>query len=149
MLSVRPSAVIEAPMERVWLLLTREAGFGYWTEAVVVAAEPEGAARPGQQLHVVTRAMGWAFAVTIEVREVDAERRRLRFTAALPFGVVNDQVMSVGVAEGGRAAVEFECDISYPPGWWGWTVRLLARGMRRGPAAALARLKRAAEAPPA
>lgn len=132
-------------MERVWLLLTREAGFDYWTEAVVVAVEPEGAARPGQLLHVVTRALGWAFAVTIEVREVDAERRRLRFTAQLPFGVVNDQVMSVSGAEDGRAAVLFDCGLSYPPGWRGWTVRLLARGLRRGPAAALARLKRAAE----
>lgn len=106
-LSVCPSAVIEAPVERVWDLLTRPDSFHLWADAVLVAAEPEGRARPGQLLHLVTRAIGWAFAVTIEVREVDAELRRLRFLVRLPFGVVNDEVITMAGAGAGGTLVRF------------------------------------------
>jgi hypothetical protein len=45
--------------------------------------------------------------------------------------------------------VRLGCDFSYPPGWRGRLTRtLMAREVRRGPANALARLKRAAEAAP-
>jgi uncharacterized protein YndB with AHSA1/START domain len=139
--------VVEAPAERVWTLLTRPEGFHLWSDAAVVVAEPEGAARPGQELHLVTKALGWAYAVTIAVREVDAERRRLRFLAELPHGIVNDQTITMEDAGGGRALVRFGCEYSFPPGRRGELLRLLrTRGLRRGPADALRRLKRAAEA---
>lgn len=106
-LSVCPSAVVDAPVERVWDLLTQPEGFHLWADAAVVAAEPDGPARPGQVLHLVTRALGWAFAVTITVREVDAEQRRLHFVVELPFGIVNDEVITMAEAGGGRTLVRF------------------------------------------
>lgn len=106
-LSVCPSAVVEAPVERVWELLTRPEGFDLWVDAVVVAAEPEGPVRPGSRLHLVTRALGWRFAVTIEVREVDAERRRLRFLVELPFGMMNDEVVTMADSGDGGTLVRF------------------------------------------
>lgn len=105
--SVCPSAIVEAPVARVWELLTRPEGFHLWTDAALVAAEPPGEARPGQELHLVTKAFGWTFAVRISVREVDAERRRLRFVVDLPFGVANDQVTTLSEAGGGRTLVRF------------------------------------------
>jgi uncharacterized protein YndB with AHSA1/START domain len=105
--SVCPSAVVEAPPERVWELLTRPEGFHLWTDAALVAAEPPGEAHAGQELHLVTRALGWTFAVAISVREVDAERRRLRFAVRLPFGVVNDQVTTIADAGDGKSLVRF------------------------------------------
>jgi len=149
-LTVTPNAVVEAPIERVWSLLTRPDGFHLWVDAAMVAAEPEGRARPGQQLHLVTKALGWAFAITIEIAEVDAERHRLRFQVELPFGVVDDQVVTMSTAEGERTHVSYVADYSFPPGWWGqvlWALR--ARGLRRGTVDSLRRLKRAVEAPPA
>jgi uncharacterized protein YndB with AHSA1/START domain len=105
--SVCPSAVVDAPAERVWGLLTRPEGFHLWTDAALVAAEPPGQAHPEQELHLVTRAFGWAFPVTISVREVDAERRRLRFVVRLPFGVANDQEITIAEAGDGRSLVRF------------------------------------------
>jgi uncharacterized protein YndB with AHSA1/START domain len=99
--------VIAAPVERVWELMTRPEAFDLWADAAVVAAEPEGPAQPGQELHLVTNALGLTFAVRIRVQEVDAERRRLRFLADLPFGVVNDQVTTMADAGGGTTLVRF------------------------------------------
>ena len=106
-LSVCPSAVIDAPVDRVWDLMTRPEGFDLWTDATLVSAEPDGHAAAGQELHLVTKALGWSFAVRISVREVDPERHRVGFLVALPFGVVNDQVMTLAEAGEGRTLVRF------------------------------------------
>jgi hypothetical protein len=145
--SVAPSTEVEAYIEKVWSLLTRPDGFDLWSEAVLVAAEPEGRAHPGQILHLVTRALGWASAITIEVLEVDAERHRLHVLIRLPFGLVNDEVIAMTEAGEDRTLVRFRCDYTLPPGWWGRVLGvLLRRDIRRGPVTALRRLKRAAEA---
>jgi uncharacterized protein YndB with AHSA1/START domain len=106
-LSVCPAAVVDAPVDKVWELLTRPEGFDLWADAKVVAAEPEEPARPGQRLHLVARALGWGFAVTIAVREVDVEGRRLRFLVDLPFGVVNDEVVTMAATGDGGTLVRF------------------------------------------
>ncbi len=112
----------------------------------MVVAEPEGTVRPGQRLHLVTRALGWTFAVTAEVREVDAGGHRLRLLAELPFGGTSDEAVSVARAGDGRALVRFDRQASFRPGWPGVLARaLLARKLRRGAEASLRRLKRAAE----
>ena len=105
--SVCPSAVVDAPVERVWEIVTQPEGFDLWTDASLVAAEPPGPASPGQELHFVTRALGRSFAIRISVREVDAERHRLHFVVALPFGIVNDEVMTFVEAGEGRTLVRF------------------------------------------
>ena len=106
-LSVCPSAVVDAPIDRVWDLVTRPEGFDLWTDATLVSAEPHGHASAGQELHLVTRALGWTFAIGISVREVDEVRHRLGLVVALPFGVVNDQVMTFAEAAGGRTLARF------------------------------------------
>src|SRR5215469_14579690 len=105
--SVCPSALVQAPVDRVWELVTRPEGFDLWPDAALVVAEPHGPACPGQELHLVTRALGWSFAVRISVREVDPEHRRLHFLVSLPFGIVNDEVMTLTEAGVGRTLVRF------------------------------------------
>ncbi|HYW23949.1 MAG TPA: SRPBCC family protein [Terriglobales bacterium] len=105
--SVCPSTVVDAPVERVWEIVTQPQGFDLWADASLVTAEPPGPASAGQELHLVTRALGWTFAVRISVREVDAERHRLHLVVALPFGVVNDEVMTFAEAGEGRTLVRF------------------------------------------
>lgn len=106
-LSVCPSDIVETPVDRVWALLTWPEGFDMWADASLVAAEPEGEAQPGQQLHLVTRAIGLNFAVTIDVLEVDADRGRLHFLVHLPFGMINDEVITMAGAGPGRTLVRF------------------------------------------
>src|SRR5690348_6731500 len=94
-LSVCPSALVEAPVERVWSLVARPEGYDRWVDAALVAAEPDGPVQPGQQLHLVTRELGWTFAITFHVDEVDAERHRLHLLIELPMGVVNDETITM------------------------------------------------------
>ena len=105
--SVCPSAVFEAPIDLVWELMTQPGGFDGWTDATMVSAEPEGPAQPGQRLHLVTRALGLTFAVTIAVREVDAERHRLHLVVSLPFGLVNDELVTMTDVGDGRTLIRF------------------------------------------
>jgi uncharacterized protein YndB with AHSA1/START domain len=106
-LSVCPSAVVQAPAPRVWSLLTRPEGLDEWLDGIVVGAEPEGGARPGQLIHLVTSALSLRFAVTIEVVEVDVERRRLGLRVELPLGLVNDEVVTLTDLGDGTTLVRF------------------------------------------
>jgi uncharacterized protein YndB with AHSA1/START domain len=105
--SVCPSAAIEAPVARVWGLLTSPEGFDSWADATVVAAEPPGRAQPGQRLRLATSALGRSFPVAISVLEVDADRRRLRLLVDLPFGLRNDETITLAPAGEGRTIARF------------------------------------------
>ena len=100
-------AVVEAPVERVWDLVTSPDEYGRWTDATLVGAEPPGAARSGQRLRLMTSALGHAFRVDMSVLDVDAERRSLRLLIRLPFGLVNDETITVVPAGGDRTIVRF------------------------------------------
>jgi uncharacterized protein YndB with AHSA1/START domain len=106
--SVCPSALVEAPIERVWDMLTRPDGLDTWADAILVSADPAGPARPGQRLRMTTTpALGRTFPVTIDVLEVDVERHRLRFRVDLPLGLVNDETVTITDAGDGRTLVRF------------------------------------------
>jgi hypothetical protein len=96
--SVCPMAVVEAPVERVWDLVTSPEEFGSWADAMLVRAEPPGRARAGQRLRLVTSALGHAFRVEMSVLEVDAGQRRLRLLIRLPLGLVNDETITMSPA---------------------------------------------------
>lgn len=100
-------AVVEAPAEQVWGLVTDPEEFGSWADATLVGAEPPGRACAGQRLHLVTRALGRAFRVDMSVLEVDAERRRLHLLIHLPLGLVNDETITLAAAGDGRTVVTF------------------------------------------
>jgi len=105
--SVCPSAIVSAPPERVWELLTSPEGVDAWVDAAVVAAEPDGPARPGQRLRLEASALGRRWPITIDVLEVDSERRRLHFRVDLPLGLVNDETMTMAAVDDGKTLVRF------------------------------------------
>ena len=100
-------AVVEAPFEQVWDLVTNPEEFDKWADARLVSAEPPGRARAGQRLHLVTRALGRVFGVDMSVLEVDAERRRLHLLIHLPFGLVNNETITMASAADNRTIVRF------------------------------------------
>src|SRR5439155_25495486 len=56
LVSVCPMAVVEAPVQHVWDLLTSPEEFDSWVDARLVDAEPPGRAHAGQRLRLVTQA---------------------------------------------------------------------------------------------
>jgi hypothetical protein len=86
-LSVCPIAVIDAPIERVWGLLSQPSSYAQWWDAQTRAIEPEGAARAGQKIHAQTRALGTTWDVHIVVENVCAAQHTLDLTTRLPLGI--------------------------------------------------------------
>jgi len=103
--SVCPAAVVGAPINRVWALVSSPEGLDAWVDATLLSADPDGPARPGQRLRLETGALGRRFPVTIDVLEVDEEAHRLRLLVALPLGVVNDENVTLSPAGGGGTLV--------------------------------------------
>ena len=84
-----PSAVVEAPVESVWELLSEPALYQEWSDIRTDRIVPEGKASPGQVLYGKTSGLGRTWDVTIRVERVNPEKHRVQLLATLPLGVVN------------------------------------------------------------
>jgi ligand-binding SRPBCC domain-containing protein len=88
-------AVIHAPAERVWDLLSEPANYALWWDAQTRAFSeswkftitPSGSAQPGQRVEAQTAALGRQWNVNITVEDVDHARRVIDLTTRLPFGI--------------------------------------------------------------
>ena len=87
MVSVCPAAVVEAPIERVWTVLTDSRNYGDWADAIFTRFDPPGRAVPGQVLEADTRELGITFKVRLRIEAVDPARHQVVFDVSLPFGV--------------------------------------------------------------
>jgi len=105
--SVCPSALVEAPVERVWQLLASPKAFDTWVNLTLVSADPEGPTRAGQRLVFAGPTFARWLRVTIDVLEVDAERWRLHLLVHVPLGLVNDETITMSEAGEGRTLVRF------------------------------------------
>ena len=86
-LSVCPMAIVAAPVETVWELLTDFTHFDAWADAQTERIEPEGPAAAGQTVYLKASALGRAWHVTFHIQAVNAEKHQLRFLADFPLGI--------------------------------------------------------------
>lgn len=89
-LSVCPIATVQAPVERVWALLSDPASYAEWWNARTERIEPPGPATPGQVIAASAVGLGRRWPVTLRVVGVDAARHALDLHTALPLGIVLD-----------------------------------------------------------
>ena len=82
-----PIAVVGAPAERVWDLLSEPANYAQWWDAQTCAITPAGSARPGQRIEAQTTALGRQWSVNITVDHMDHAQRVIDLTTRLPFGI--------------------------------------------------------------
>jgi len=85
--SVCPIAVIQAPAQRVWDLLSEPANYAQWWDAQTRAITPAGSAQPGQHIEAQTTALGGQWNVNIAVESIDHARRVIDLATRLPFGI--------------------------------------------------------------
>jgi uncharacterized protein YndB with AHSA1/START domain len=85
--SVCPAAVVEAPVERVWAVLTDSRNYGDWADARFTRINPPGPATPGQVLEADTRELGVSFKVRLRVEAVNPAKHQVVFDVSLPFGI--------------------------------------------------------------
>ena len=83
-----PIAVVHAPVERLWNLLSEPANYDQWWEVETCSITPPGPAQPGQRIAAQTTALGrkWKV-VNITVEHIDHARHVIDLTTRLPFGI--------------------------------------------------------------
>ena len=80
-ISTCPIAVVQAPADRVWNLLSEPANYDQWWEVQTRSITPAGSAQPGQR---ITAALGF---VNITVEHADHAQRVIELKTRLPFGI--------------------------------------------------------------
>ena len=105
--SVCPTAVIAAPIERVWSLIVDPAQWARWADASLDHADPPGPACPGQRFVVSSVGFGRRWRVHFTVDAVDEAAHRLRFTARFPFGMAERAQVGCVALDGAACRVTF------------------------------------------
>ena len=85
--STCPLATINAPIERVWRLLSEPASYASWWDAQTRSIIPDGTAEVGQEIYAQTRGLGKQWDVLIRVEMVDETRHQIALTTMLPLGI--------------------------------------------------------------
>jgi hypothetical protein len=106
-LSVCPAAVVAAPVESVWELLSEPTHYDEWWDARAKRIVPEGKASPGQVLYAMTSGLGRTWDVTLRVEMVNPERHQIRMLVTLPLGILNHTTITCTSIDAASCRVEF------------------------------------------
>jgi hypothetical protein len=140
-----PTAVVEAPIDIVWNLLTNLAGWGDFYDVRVKSVDPPGPAVVGQRMRGESGPRWLHLGVSFEFTRIETHRK-LEMQIRMPFGITVHEDMDCLPLDGDRCRVNYHCHFKFPDNWRGALLRrLLSRGLTAGPADSLSRLKRAAE----
>ena len=93
-LSICPAAIVAAPVETVWAIITDTERYDQWIDAHVERVVPPGPATPGQMVYLTSRAMGRVWNVTMHIDMVNPDKHQLRMLIKLPLGLVNNETIS-------------------------------------------------------
>ena len=82
-----PTAVVNAPVDVVWRLLTEPAGWGNFYDVEITKVVPPGPAVVGQKIYGTSGPWPLRFRVQFEFFKIDPANHVLGFTVQLPFGI--------------------------------------------------------------
>jgi hypothetical protein len=105
--SVCPAALVAAPLEGVWALVSDPAAYERWWPAQVDPGGPAGLARPGQIISATTRSMGLRWRVDMRVELVEPAKHQIRLRVPLPLGVVEYTHVSCAAVDEGTTRVQY------------------------------------------
>ena len=105
-LTVCPVAVIAAPVETVWELLSEPTLRDEWWDARTVRVVPEGKASPGQVIYLKTLPWGRQWDGTLRIEMVDPAKHQIHWVLN-GFGVVNDQTTTCTAVDAVSCRVQY------------------------------------------
>jgi Polyketide cyclase / dehydrase and lipid transport len=141
-----PTALVNASVDIVWMLLTEPAEWGEFFAIRITHVEPPGSAVVGQKIYGKSGPRFLSFLVTLQYTAIDAVQRSVGMNVQLPFGIsVREDLSCIAISDT-QCRVNYRCDFGIPIGWRGALARvLMRREFQVGPADSLTRLARAAE----
>ena len=86
-LTVCPSAIVAAPVEIVWEILTQPTHYSAWADAQLQRIEPDAPAVVGQTIHFTTRALTLRWEIVFTVTKVEPAKHQLGLHAIFPLGL--------------------------------------------------------------
>lgn len=141
-----PTAVVNAPVDVVWRLLTTPAGWGDFFDVRITRVDPEGPAVAGQRFYGESGPRLLHLKLAFQYLEIDAVRHRLLMDIRFPLGIAVREDLDCVPVDADRCRVNYHCGFCFPPGWRGRVLRrAMGRKLDTGPTDSLSRLKRAAE----
>jgi hypothetical protein len=141
-----PTTIVNAPVELVWTLLTRPAGWGDFFDVRITAVEPAGPAVLGQKVWGESGPRFLHLKLDFRYVEIDEFHYKLGLHVRLPFAIAVREDLNCVSLERNQCRVNYHCDFGFPTGWRGAVARvLMRRELHSGPVDSLSRLKRAAE----
>jgi len=102
-----PVTTVDAPLDRVWSLLTDPRQIGEWSDFRFEAAEPDAPIRVGQRWRFSAIAFGRRWPVLVTVTGIELEPRSLGLDIALPLGIVNEEHLTLARLGDDRTRVQF------------------------------------------
>jgi hypothetical protein len=100
-----PTCIAEAPVEVAWSLMD-PAHLDEWWDAKTRRVTPAGPLSPGQRIEATAGPLG-LFSVTCDVLEVDPVAHRLHLWIRLPFGMINDEILTMAPLGPDRCRISF------------------------------------------
>jgi hypothetical protein len=89
-LTVCPAAVVAAPVETVWELLSEPTLRDEWWDTRTERVVPEGKAASGQVIYLKNSVLGIQLQGTLTVESVDPAKHHIQWTLRTP-GIINHQ----------------------------------------------------------
>ena len=105
--TVCPTAIVAAPVECVWDLLSEPTLYDAWWDARTERIVPEGKATPGQVLYAKTAAFGRKWDVTLGVESVNPDKHQIQMQITLPLGVVNHATITATAIDSESCRLQF------------------------------------------
>ena len=141
-----PTSIVNAPVELVWMLLTRPEAWGNFYDMRITAVDPAGTAVVGQTVFAESGPRFLHLKLQVRFDEVDPLNHKLGFDARFPLGITVREDMSCVPIGQNQCRVNYHCGFGFPTGWRGALMHfLIRRRLDSGQADSLNRLRRAAE----
>ncbi len=96
-INVCPAAVVAAPVESVWEILSDTTLYEDWWEARAERIVPEGKAVPGQVIDLAPSGLGRKWKITLRIERVNAEKHQIEFHGELLGGISRNTITCAAI----------------------------------------------------
>ena len=105
-LNVCPAAVVAAPVENIWDILSDTTCYEEWWEARAERIIPEGKAVPGQMIYLATSGLGRKWVMTLRIETVNPEKHQIQFHGEL-LGSISHNTITCTPIDTGSCRVQY------------------------------------------